>query len=386
MANDKTAIRSPQSQTLQRACRFLSRMDLAAVLIFVVLLVAVLGSCFPQLSPLVAADAERLARWEEAVRGRYGGLADALVAVGAFRCFRSPVFLVPLALLVVTTLVCTLDRWWGLWRRAFRQPVRCSQAVFDDAPHTARLNGPPAVDLVGVVRERLEERGFRVRTTEVVTLSEAEGGFVYLRGDRHRLAVLATLVTHLAVWLLLAGVALSGLVGWREEVTVGPGETVGVGHGSGLALRNAGFTVARYPDGSVADYEALLTVFAGDRQVAHGTIRVGVPLTYGSVGFHLHGYGGTEGRYSVTLLAVRDPGYGLVIAAGFLLLLGMTVSFNFPHACVRARIGPQGALCLAGQAGRRATGVLTRHGFEREFAGLVDEIGRAAQSAEEDTA
>jgi len=79
----------------------------------------------------------------------------------------------------------------------------------------------------------------------------------------------------------------------------------------------------------------------------------------------------------VTLLAVRDPGYGLVIAAGFLLLLGMTVSFNFPHACVRARIGPPGTLCLAGQADRRA------HGFEREFAGLVEEIGRAAQSAEE---
>jgi len=355
-------------------------MDLAAALILVVLLLAVLGSCFPQLSPLVASDPERLARWEEAVRGRYGGLADALVAVGAFRCFRSPVFLVPLALLIVATLVCTLDRWRGLWRRAFRQPVRCSQAVFDDAPHTARLSALPAVDLVGVVRERLGQRGFRVRTTEVVT---TEGGFIYLRGDRHRLAVLATLVTHLAVWLLLAGVALSGLVGWREEVTVGPDETVGVGHGSGLALRNAGFTVARYPDGSVADYEALVTVFAGDQQVAHGTIRVGVPLAYGSVGFHLHGYGGTEGRYSVTLLAVRDPGYGLVIAAGFLLLLGMTVSFNFPHACVRARIGPPGTLCLAGQAGRRATGVLTRHGFEREFAEMVEEIGRAAQSAQE---
>jgi len=52
----------------------------------------------------------------------------------------------------------------------------------------------------------------------------------------------------------------------------------------------------------------------------------------------------------------------------------MTVSFNFPHACVRARIGPQGALCLAGQAGRRA------HGFEREFAGLVEVVRQAMVS------
>jgi hypothetical protein len=106
---------------------------------------------------------------------------------------------------------------------------------------------------------------------------------------------------------------------------------------------------------------------------------VGVPLAYGRTGFYLGGYGGTEGHTNVTLLVARDPGYGLVIAAGFLLLLGMAVSFNFPYACVRARIGPPGTLCLAGQAGRRA------HDFEREFAGLVEEIGRAAHSVEEGT-
>jgi len=377
MASEESPISNLQSPVLKRIYHFLSRMDLAAVLILVVLAVAILGSCFPQLSPVAASDPQRLARWEELVRGRYGGLADALHAVGAFRCFRSPVFLVPVALLALATLVCTLDRWRALWRRAFRQPVRCSPSVFDDAPHTARLNALPAVDLVGVVRERLEQRGFRVRTTEVVT---TEGRFAYLRGDRHRLAVLGTLVTHLAVWLLLVGVALSGLVGWREELIVGPDETVDVGHGSGLAVRNAGFTIARYPDGSVADYEALLTVFAGDQQVTQGTVRVGVPLAYARTGFYLGGYGGTEGHYSATLWVVRDPGYGLVIAAGFLLLSGMTVSFNFPYACVRARTGPPGALCLAGQADRRA------HGFEREFAGLVEDIGRAAHSAGEDTA
>jgi hypothetical protein len=65
---------------------------------------------------------------------------------------------------------------------------------------------------------------------------------------------------------------------------------------------------------------------------------------------------------------VYDPGYGWVIAAGFLLLLGMTVSFYFPHACIHARIKPGGTLHLAGWTGKWA------HGFEREFAMLIAEL------------
>ena len=378
MTNDKSLISNLKSQIPKRVYRFLARMDVTAVLIAVVLLLAVLGSCFPQLSSSVAADPERLAPWEAAVRARYGALTDLLSASGAFRCFRSPVFLTPVTLLALATLVCTLDRWRGLWRRAFRQPVRCSEVALDSAPHTATLTAPPplavgggggAPPLIGgagggIVRECLEQRGFRVRT-------EAAGNVLHLRGDRYRLAPLATLVTHLAVLLLLVGVVLSSGYGWREQITIGPGETAEVGHGSGLALCNEGFTVARYPDGSVADYEAKVSIVEAGREVKRGRVRVNEPLTYGGVGLHLQTYAGTEGHYSVTLLAVHDPGYGLVIVAGFLLLLGLTVSFYFPHCWVHARIEPEGTLRLAGRAGRRAWDL------GREFEALVEEIKQA---------
>jgi cytochrome c biogenesis protein ResB len=352
-------------------------MDVAAVLIVVVLLLAAIGSCFPQFPSPVAGDVGRLAQWEAAVRARYGRLADLLAASGAFRWFRSPILLVPLALLATATLVCTLNRWSGVWRRAFYRPVRCPDAAFDRAPHTARLNAPPAelpspasggagggVDLPGVVRGGLEQRGFRVRTTEVVT---TDGQVTYLRGDRNRLAPLATLVTHLGVLLLLLGTALSSRTGWREEVTIGPGGMAEVGHGSRLALRNEGFAVERYPDGSVAGYEAQVAVVEG-REAARARIRVGEPLTYGPVGLHLQAYSEAPGGASISLLAVHDPGYGLVVAAGLLLLFGLTVSFNFPHCCVQARIEPDGALCLAGRADRRACD------FRHEFTALVGDI------------
>jgi cytochrome c biogenesis protein len=356
---------------LKQVWRFLTRLNVAAVIIIVVLSLAALGSCFPQLSPSVAADAERLARWETGVRARYGPLTDLLAAIGAFRWFHSHVFLAPLALLILTTLVCTLDRWRPVWRRAFRSPVSPSDLVFDAAPHTATLAGPTsansprpgsaatrgmlAYDSAHMLCKRLARQGFRVR-------SETAEGILYLRGDRNRLASLATLVTHLAVLLLLLGTVLSIGYGWREELSIGPGETAEVGHGSRLALRNDGFSIARHSDGSVASYDAEIAVIAEGQEVARGGVRVNQPLTYGGVGLYLSGYGERESGYSVTLLAVHDPGYGL----------GLTVSFNFPRCWIQARIESDGSLDLAGWAERRA------YDFGREFKALVEEFSRSA--------
>lgn len=353
----------PKSRIVKRVWRLGARLDVAAVVIFVVLLLAVLGSCFPQRSALIAASPGRLAPWEAAVRAKYGALAGLLDGLGVFQFFHSPLFLFLLMLLVLVALVCTFQRWRRVWRRVFHQLVRCSDTVFDAAPHAAEVAALPKADLPSIVRRSLERCGFRVRF-------ETAEGIVYLRGDRHRLAPLATLVTHLAVLLLALGAALSGLYGWREEVVVGPGEVTAVNHIGGLGLRNEGFTITRYPDGSAASYTADVAIVEAGQDAARGRVQLNEPLSHGGVSFVLHSYTGTEGRYSVTLLAVYDPGYGLFVVAGFLLLFGPTVSFNFPHCWIHARVDSEGGLRLAGRADRRAWG------FEREFAALVEEIGR----------
>ena len=193
---------NPRRPALKRAWSFFTRPDVAAILIFAVLLLATLGSFFPQLPSDSTTDPERLAQWEAGVKAKYGALAKLLARSGAFRCFRSPVFLIPLALLALATLACTLNRWRGLWRRAFRQPIRRSDAAFESAPHSAAIALPDTRSL-NAARERLRQRGFRVQT-------EVAADVAYLRGDRNRLTPLATLVTHLALLLLLLGAALSG--------------------------------------------------------------------------------------------------------------------------------------------------------------------------------
>ncbi len=349
---------------LKRVWRFLRRMDVASALIAIVLLLAALGSCFPQLSPLVAQDAERLARWESAVRARYGARTELLMRLGAFRFARSLLFTIPLGLLAAATLVCTISRWRGVWRRAFRQPIRCSSFAYKAAPFVAEVNTSLAIEAVsGALREGLRQRSFRVRT-------QVADDSLYLRGDRNRLAALGTLVNHLAVLLLLAGVLLTTGLAWQQEVTLGPGETAEVTEGKGLALRNDGFRIERYPDGRPAGYEAQVTLFQEGREVLRGPVRINEPMTYRGYGVYLRSYWGTEGHHNIVLLVRRDPGYVPFVLAGVLLVLGMTLVLYFPHCYVRAQLGPEGRLRLAGWAGRQACG------FAHEFTAMTEEVRR----------
>jgi len=343
----------------RQAWRFLTRLSIAAVLIAILLSLTVLGSCFPQLSTTAPADAGQLTHWRAGVQTRYGPLTDALAATGMFRWFSSPVFLVSLSLLAAATLVCTLDRWGVVWRRALRYPAVTSDLAFRTAPHRARLTDLPPADLPGILHKRLKEHGFHTR-------SESAGAVLCVRGDRNRLAFLGTLVTHTALLLLLLGTSLSSVFGWRQELRLEANATAEVAHESRTALRNEGFTIQRYVDGSVAAYQAHVAVIEEGREVMRGNIGVNQPLAYNHIGFYLRSYGEREGDYNLTLLAVRDPGYGLVIAAGFLLLFGLTVSFYFPRCWIQARMEEDGTLHLAGWAERRACE------FGREFTALVE--------------
>ncbi|MGD2146496.1 MAG: cytochrome c biogenesis protein ResB [Anaerolineae bacterium] len=365
--------------TVRRALRVLSRVDVAAWLILLALLLILLGSFFPQRPRLVASDTAHLDLWRATVRARYGALTGPLDAAGAFAWFHSPVLWLAAGLLVLAVLVCTVRRWRRTWTQALRRPVRCSDAVLDRSAHAAEVQLPPAAHLAASVRGILEARGFSVR-------SEADGSRLYLRGDRHRLAASATLLTHTAVLLLSLGLALSGVWGWRDELAVRPGEAVDVWAPSvasvgrtgraaaepSLRVRNEGLTILRYADGSAAGYDAQVVFEEGGVEVMRGNLRLNRPLAYRGIRFTLQSFAPYGDGHTVTLHAASDPGYAWVVAAAFLMFIGLTVSLNLPPSHIYVRIEAEGRVQLAGRARRRAWD------FGSQFADLVGEISRLA--------
>lgn len=349
------------SRLLRGGYRFLTRLDWSAVLLFIILLWVALGSWFPQRSPDISADPGRLAFWEAKVNTRYGNLTPLLARLGVFHWYRSKLFKGVLGWLALATLVCTLNRWRGLWRQTFQPLGRVAAA----GSHKATVMISDSALSFEKLREILRQYGFHGR---LVTDREE----TYVRGDRNRLTILATLLTHLAVLLLLLGAGLSYIYAWREELTLRPGSAVALEHHRDLAYRNDGLEVLHRPDGSVLNYEAVITILQQGGEVAHGIVRVNAPLVYKGLRAYLRGYVGGEGHYIVTLWVTRDPGYPLIVMGGFLLVVGMTLTFNFPYAWIQGCI-VEGALTITGGV-RGVARWKAGDDFGRTFAALVKAV------------
>jgi cytochrome c biogenesis protein len=98
-----------------------------------------------------------------------------------------------------------------------------------------------------------------------------------------------------------------------------------------------------------------------------GSVRGGDSLKVGDVTFEF-----ALDRY-IVLQVVHDPGFKLVVLAGFLAMGGLIFSFYFPHKRLWARVATD-ELWLAGRTERDAVG------FEKEFAALLKGLEKALEA------
>jgi cytochrome c biogenesis protein len=186
--------------------------------------------------------------------------------------------------LVVSIVVCTLDRTPRLWRQSADIRVVQPDPFFDpQLPDRAATTGIPAE----AIRSTLRRHRFRVREASV-------GGRLYLYGDRHRYTKLATLLTHLGLILFLAAAAVTSLFGDEAGLVVPEGESLTVqpvGTPDLLLVKNYGFEAPGFETGSATDFTTDLGVFQGGVEIARKTIRVNDPLSVGGYTFHQNGFG-----------------------------------------------------------------------------------------------
>jgi len=275
---------------LTRFWRFLSSTRLAVVLLIAVILGALVGTLFPQLTLDTAAGA----RWLTAAHEKYGLLFGLYRALGLFDVYHSPWFLALIAALVLNTVICTVDRLRVLWRAVTARPrIEHADTFYGGMPNRISLAVASMEQGEKALRRVLGRRHYRV-------VAERQGEVTYLFAERNRLARLATLVTHTSLVLLVLGFLWSGWGGWRERaVALGPGQFYNVGHGQGFAVRSDGLEIERYPSGQPSDYRAHLVVLEKGAEVKRKTVRVNDPLIYRGVSFYLYSYG-PAGRVRAT--------------------------------------------------------------------------------------
>jgi cytochrome c biogenesis protein len=264
--------------------------DFAVVQIILLVLMAVVGMTIRQIPDFAFRSATDYAAALDDIHARYdpllgAALVDVLDRLWVFSIFKSPWFSVALTVLIVSIIVCTLDRTPRLWRGVSEIRVAQPEPFFDPIlPDRAAMTGVPAED----VRRVLRRTGFHVRE------ATAADGTRYLYGDRHRFTKLATLLTHLGLILFLIAAAVTSRLGDEQGLVVAEGSSLTVqpiGTPGLLLVKNIDFEAPGFDTGQASDYTTDLAVFQDGKEIARKNIRVNDPLSVAGYTFHQNGFG-----------------------------------------------------------------------------------------------
>ena len=304
----------------------LTSVRFAVLQISLLAIAGVIGTILPQLPAFSLHNPQAYAQQMAGIEARYEaftvlgvnvgpGMVDLFERLGFFRVFSAPWFIFLLTLLVVSIVVCTLDRIPNLWRTAHHVKVAQAAPFYDlrlsERARFVAADGAAADQLGQVLR------GKRYRVREEV--GEGESGPIrHIYGDRNQYLKLTTLFTHLGLILFLAGGAVTTVLGYETVVFLGEGQTApvqAVGTPDNLLVKNIRFEAPTRPDGSFADFRTDLAVYQNGQEVARKIIRVNDPLEVNGFVFHQNTFGPAE------VLAIRDP-IGRLVWDGPVLLAG----------------------------------------------------------------
>ena len=279
--------------------RLLTSVDFAVAQIIVLALLAVVGMTIRQLPDFAFRSASDYAAAIEDLHARYdpilgSGAVDVMERLSVFGIFRSPWFSLGLTVLVISIVVCTLDRTPRLWRGVTEIRVDQPEPFFDPRlPDRAAMRDVP----IDGVRAVLRRNGFRVR--EAITADGTR--FVY--GDRHQFTKMATLFTHAGLVTFLIAAAVTSRLGDEQGLVVPEGSALTVqpiGTPGLLLVKNLDFQAPGFETGQASDFTTDLAVYQDGREIARKTIRVNDPLSVGGYTFHQNGFG------PAPYLVVRD--------------------------------------------------------------------------------
>ena len=322
---------NPIARLGSRAWRTLTSVRFAVLQISVISVAAVIGAVLPQLPAFALRDPGAYAGQMAGLRRTYESLSiggvnfgptmvDVFERLGFFRVFSAPWFIFMLTLLVVSIVVCTLDRTPELWRQAHHVRVAQAPAFFDlRLNERARFGSLDSRSSMTELSSVLKRHRFRTRSE---TVAQAAGDdVVHLYGDKNQYMKLTTLFTHLGLILFLAGGAVTTALGYETVIFLGEGQSApvqSVGTLGNMLVKNINFEAPTRPDGSFADFRTDLAVYQNGTEIARKTIRVNDPLQTGGFVFHQNTFGPAED------LVIRDSA-GRLVWEGPVLLTGALV-------------------------------------------------------------
>jgi hypothetical protein len=276
---DNTAPKpSRQNQDLlSLAWRFFAAPQTLICLLGLVALALMLGTLLPQIPPEAMDDPQTWLAMQPGTWSQIGGLTRTL---GLHDLYRSPGLRLLLALTGLTLSVWLVDSAGLAWRAS--GPHSTQRATWLPAAYgywggnalELRADLPQSLEDTGSqAREHLAEQGFHSSRV-------AEQPALNLVVHKRALALWAWPLFYGAVLLVLAGLTLGAIWGWRtQDWQLWPGDSHAVGHGTSYELRLDAFDFLQDEDGRLLDYRSHVTWLEEGASVGGGAVLSGRPAT-----------------------------------------------------------------------------------------------------------
>ncbi len=252
--------------------RFFTSVRLAIILFIVIIIASILGTLIPQ-----GRDAE-----EYLVR--YGQLAALFERMQLTNLYRSFWYVALLSLFSLNILVCTLARLSPKLKRVFRPQIEVEAKNLLALKIKDRFKLPHDLGTAQKkIAKELATRHYRVKINETPER-------VYFLARKKMMGWFGSDVVHLGLLIILMGGILSGLLGFRENLTFFEGQTLPIPRAE-FSVRLDKFVTEYYPDGRVKDWKSHLTVLEEGHPRAKKAVEVNHPLKHRGYLFYQSGYG-----------------------------------------------------------------------------------------------
>ncbi len=267
--------------TLEGLWRLLTSMKFALVLLLVFAALTLVGTVLQQMSADVAGNPQTHADFIAAVRPRYGGFTGPFDALGFFNIFSGWWLRGVGALLIASTVACTVQRIPSTWQTTRHPRVDPGPAFFEHAPqHESMTFHRPADEVLVAAKGVLAKRRYR-------TVS-ADDGTIHIYADRNGWATWWGLIGHFSIVFIFAGALVGSIWGFRDSSFVlAEGTTLPVPTRAGLTITLNSFQDTYYTDtGAPKDFVSSVVLAKDGQQVATAEVRVNEPLRYDGISFY----------------------------------------------------------------------------------------------------
>jgi cytochrome c biogenesis protein len=268
--------------------RFFCSVRLTIVLLILLALVSIAGTLIPQREASMA-----FARNLSTVNLKI------FLALDLFDIYHAIWFRFLIGILALNLIICSINRFPGVWKRFTALPRPDRQKPFEDQPgELSFLVDGEWKTVVEDVEQVFRKKYRRVR-------AKASNDVHYLTGEKGRFTHFGFYLVHLSILIIIAGAIVGSIFGFEAYVNIVEGGQVDHANRTssmapialGFTVRCDRFSVEFYDNGTPKEYRSDLTFLKDGKTLANMSTRVNHPARFQGITFYQASYGMVVGDH-----------------------------------------------------------------------------------------